>query len=64
MSLRKIVTVKSGPSAWQGLRGWLLLEEGDFIVGKFWAKDDAGTGIYNVRMPRAFVTIEDEIPKA
>jgi hypothetical protein len=57
---RKIVTPVRGPSVWIGLRGWLILEDGDFIVGQFWSKDDAGNGIYLVRMPKSCVTIEDE----
>jgi hypothetical protein len=57
---RKIVTVKHGPSVWIGLRGWLLLDDGDFVVGKFWDRDDAGKSTYNVRFPKTCVTIEDE----
>lgn len=57
---RKIVTPVKGPAVWIGLRGWLLREDGDFIVGRFWSRDDAGMGIYDVRMPKACVTIEDE----
>lgn len=62
--MRKIVTVVRGPSVWIGNRGWLKKEDGEFVVGQFWAKDDAGTGIYMLRLPRACVTIEDEPVKA
>jgi hypothetical protein len=61
---RKIITVKHGPSVWVGLRGWWLFEDGDFVVGKFWSRDDAGNGTYRVRMPKACVTIEDEVVQA
>lgn len=61
---RKIVTVLLGPSAWVGLRGWLISEDGDFIVGKFWSRDDSGESTYKVRMPRACVSIEEEPVKA
>ena len=57
---RKIVTVKQGPGVWVGLRGWLILDDGEFIIAKFWSRDDAGEGTYNVRMPKSCVTIEDE----
>ena len=60
----KIVTVLRGPSVWVGLRGWLLLEDGDFVVGKFWSRDDCGNSTYNVRFPKACVSIEDEPAKA
>jgi len=62
--LRKIVTAVRGPSVWIGLRGWLVREDGDFIVGQFWSRDDGATSIYLVRMPKSCVTIEDETPAA
>jgi len=61
---RKIVTPVHGPSVWRNNRGWLILEDGDFIVGQFWDRDDAGNSIYLVRMPKSCVKIEDEPIKA
>ena len=61
---RKIVTVLHGPSVWVGLRGWLILEDGDFVVGKFWSRDDCGPGVYNVRFPKGLVKIEEEAVQA
>ena len=58
---RKIVTVLRGPSVWLGLRGWFLKEEGDFVIGKFWSKDDAGSNVpYLVRFPSKCVKVEEE----
>ncbi len=62
--MRKIVTVVSGPGVWVGLRGWLVRVEGEFVIAQFSAKDDAGLGTYDVRMPLAFVKIEGEPPRA
>lgn len=57
---RRVATIMGGPSVWVGLRGWLISEDAAWVVCRVWAKDDAGTGVYDVRMPSGLVKIEDE----
>lgn len=58
--MKKIVTVIHGPGVWVGLRGWWISQDAEFVVGRFWSRDDAGNGVYDVRLPLACVKIEDE----
>jgi hypothetical protein len=51
--------VIGGPSAWLGLRGWVISETKDWVVARFWSRDDSGNGVYDVRLPAGFVKIEN-----
>ena len=58
--IRRVATVVGGPDAWAGLRGWVLREDADWVVARVWSRDDAGNGIYDVRLPSGLVKVEDE----
>jgi hypothetical protein len=56
--------VVQGPPVWKDLRGELISDDGNEVVLRIDSCDDAGTGTYDIRMPRECVQIVEEVARA
>lgn len=58
--MSKRATVARGLSVWIGKSGPVLFESATEVVVEVEARDDAGHGVYRVRMPIGNVDFEEE----
>lgn len=53
--------VTGGPAAWRDLQGDIIWSDADFLIVRLNIGEGSDSGIYDVRMPRAFcLEIEEE----
>jgi len=56
--------ITGGPAVWRDLQGEIVVDDGEFVVVRLESRDDAGTGTYDVRMPKTCIVEITEEPAA